>query len=169
MDTLRVLDSAFEDVLGEIPFRGVWNHGHNPFAPAEALRHLNRSKDVCARARAAEHTLFAREVANGVKCVLIGDHNDFIARVAIEGLRNKADANPLYLMLTRSTALEHGALCLDGHRVDAWVLLLHKSGNPGKCSSGSDSDRDCMDVPLHLLVDFRRRSFIMKLWIRRIL
>src|SRR5690349_14344417 len=107
-----LLNSTFEDVLGMIPVSGVRNHGLIAIAPTKALGNLNCGKDVGSSARSAEHTFFARQIANGGKCVLIGDHDDFIARLPIEGLRNKADANSFYFMLTRRTALEHGALCL---------------------------------------------------------
>ena len=89
------LDSAFEDLLGEVAFGGVGDHGDYALAGAQATGDGDRGVDVGAGTGSAEDAFAGGQLLDRVEGLNVGNFEDLVADRAVEISRDEAVADAL--------------------------------------------------------------------------
>src|SRR5438067_10501229 len=157
-----MLSAAFEDLLRRVALGGVGDNSHDALAGAESRGNLHGGEDYGAGTRATEHALFAGEIADGAKGVIVRDHDDLVGERRVPSFGDEAYADAFGLMFAGRAALQNGALRLNGDSERFGVLLLYIAGDAGEGSAGPDTDDDGVHAAVHMLVDLAGGGLIVE-------
>jgi len=157
------LGEVFEDAFGEVAFGGVGDEGGDAVSGAEALRDLQGRVENGAGAGAGEEAFLGGEGADGGEGVAVGDHEDFVADGAIEGVGDERDADAFDFVGAGLASLQDRALGFDGDGEDAGILLLEEAGDAGERAAGADAGDEGVDASVELLPEFLSGGVVVEL------
>src|SRR5207249_1762476 len=109
------------------------------------------------------------QLLDRVECIVVGDHQDFVANRRIKVRGNEAGANSFNLMFPGWAAAKNRALGFDCDRQGPRNPFLHIASYSSKCPRSAHADDNSIDAPLHLLENFRTGSLVMEVGISGIL